>query len=424
MNINEFLLGVDRCKCGKMHKCPIKHVVIEGGALATLPDITGKYKKILLVADENTYAAASGAESFIREKIYDRVIFPGDVILVPNEDAINRIKEKINCETNLILGIGSGVINDLCKHTSFESGLPYHIVATAPSMDGYASKGAALILGGMKVTLNAAVPEAIIADTDILKNAPEEMIIAGYGDIIGKYSCLSDWKLSALVRGEYICDFVVNATYDEIEKTRRIAKLLKTRDAYAIETLMKALVSIGILMAYVGNSRPASGSEHHFSHYFEIVGILKDQKYLPHGIDVFYSAAETAKIREIICSLEKPELSSEQLLPCKYNEDISRIYGKLSDEIFELQEKVGLYSESDKRLDFYISKWNGIRSLLKEAPKFSEMDELISEVGMKYETFKQLYGDKKIQDAYLYAKDLKDRYTVLWMYYDIFVRKS
>ena len=85
---------------------------------------------------------------------------------------------------------------------------------------------------------------------------------------------------------------------------------------------------------------------------------------------------------------------------------------------------MGLYSESDKRLDFYISKWNEIRSLLKEAPKFSEMDELISEVGMKYETFKELYGDKKIQDAYLYAKDLKDRYTVLWMYYDIFVRKS
>ena len=95
MNINELLLGVDKCKCGKTHKCPIKHVVIEGGALATLPDITGKYKKILLVADENTYAAASGAESFIKEKIYDRVIFPGDVILVPNEDAINRIKEKI-----------------------------------------------------------------------------------------------------------------------------------------------------------------------------------------------------------------------------------------------------------------------------------------------------------------------------------------
>jgi len=424
MNIDELLLGVDKCKCGKTHKCPIKHVVIGDGALAKLPDIAGKYKKILLIADENTYAAASGAESGIKEKIYDRVIFPGDVILVPDEDAINRIKEKINCETDLILGIGSGVINDLCKHTSFESSLPYHIVATAPSMDGYASKGAALILGGMKVTLNAAVPEAIIADTSILKNAPDDMIIAGYGDIIGKYSCLSDWKLSALVRGEYICDFVVRATYDEIEKTRKIAKLLKNRDEHAIEVLMGALVSVWILMAYVGNSRPASGSEHHFSHYFEIVGILKGEKYLPHGIDVFYSAAETAKIREIICSLEKPELSSEQLLPCKYNEDISRIYGKLSSEIFELQEKVGLYNETDKRLGAYTSRWNEIRSLLKEAPEFSEMEELLSEVGMKYETFKELYGEKKIQDAYLYAKDLKDRYTVLWMYYDIFVRKS
>ena len=423
MNINELLLGVDRCACGKAHKCPIKHVIIGEGATSALSDITKKYKKILLVADENTYAAARGAESYINEKIYDRIIFPGNVILVPNEDSINRIKSKINNETDLILGIGSGVINDLCKHTSFEFGVPYHIIATAPSMDGYASKGAALIIGGMKVTLNASVPEAIIADTDILKKAPMEMIIAGYGDIIGKYSCLSDWKLSALVRGEYICDFVVNTTYEEIEKTRKIAKLLKTRDSDAIETLMKALVSVGILMAYVGNSRPASGSEHHFSHYFEIVGILKGEEYLPHGIDVFYSAAETAKIREIICALESPLLPRESLLRCKYKDDIHRIYGNLAGEIFELQDKVGLYSESEARLLVYREKWREICALLREAPKFSEMQGLLSEVGMQYSSFKELYGDKKINDAYLYAKDLKDRYTLLWMYYDIFAGK-
>ena len=63
-------------------------------------------------------------------------------------------------------------------------------------MDGYASKGAALILDGMKITTNADVPKAIIGDVDILKNAPFDMIQAGYGDIIGKYSCLNDWKLT------------------------------------------------------------------------------------------------------------------------------------------------------------------------------------------------------------------------------------
>ena len=75
----------------------------------------------------------------------------------------------------------------------------------------------------MKVTLNADVPKAIIADVNILKDAPFEMIQAGYGDIIGKYSCLNDWKLANLVNGEYICEFVTNATYEAVEKTVRLA---------------------------------------------------------------------------------------------------------------------------------------------------------------------------------------------------------
>ena len=97
------------------------------------------------------------------------------------------VAEKLVGEVDLVLGVGSGVINDLCKIVSFESNIPYYIVATAPSMDGYASGGSALILKGMKVTINVRPPKAIIGDTDVLKNAPQKMLQAGYGDIIGKY---------------------------------------------------------------------------------------------------------------------------------------------------------------------------------------------------------------------------------------------
>ena len=146
----------------------------------------------------------------------------------------------------------------MCKHVSFKHSLPYFIVATAPSMDGYASVGAALILDGMKVTLNAAVPRAILADTAVLANAPFEMIQAGYGDIIGKYSCLNDWRLAALVNGEYICDFVVSETYAQVEKTVALAEGIKARSPEAIGALMEALVAVGILMAYVGPISPTA----------------------------------------------------------------------------------------------------------------------------------------------------------------------
>lgn len=421
MNISELLKGRETCECGKSHLCPIKKVEIGKGAIGRIPSLTEAYKRVFLICDGNTYkAGGKSVESVISDKICGRIIFSGDEILIPNESAIENARCAVPDGCELIIGVGSGVINDISKYVSFILGLPYYIVATAPSMDGYASPGSALILDGMKVTLNARVPEAIIADTDVLKNAPMDMILAGYGDVIGKYSCLADWKLSSIVNGEYICDFVIGETYAQADKTRSLAKGLLKRDADAIEALIEALIAVGILMAYVGNSRPASGSEHHFSHYFEIVGIVKGEKYLPHGADVFYSSAETAKIREELLSL-----SATDVLPCrsdkeKYESDIRRIYGKIADEVLSLQNKLTLYSDTERRISVYKEKLDEIKAVLKSAPSFSEVCKMLSEVGFEYSDFLSFYGERKIKDAYLYAKDLKDRYTVLWMYYDLY----
>ncbi len=403
------------------HRCPIKYVEIGKGALDKLPEITEGYKSILLVCDENTIGAyGNSVFEKIGEKISTRVTFSGKSLLVPDEQAILEVEKEITEKTDLIVGVGSGVINDICKHVSHKNGLRYHIIATAPSMDGYASRGAALILGGMKVTLNADVPEAIVADGDVLANAPMQMILAGYGDIIGKYSCLNDWRLSALVNNEYICEYVLSETYSAVEQTRALASKMVLRDPDAISELMNALVAVGILMAYVGNSRPASGSEHHFSHYFEIVGIEKGEEYYPHGIDVFYSAAETAKIRDMVISAILLDDLSPKFDRAVYEENIKRIYGSVADEVMALQDKLGWYNSISDRIEVYKSKRNEICEVLKTAPTFTEMCEILSEVGMSYSDFRSFYGEEKINDAYLYAKDLKDRYSVLWMYSDIF----
>lgn len=420
MEIRELLAGKRNCACGRDHLCPIDAVVIGKGACESLGRLTEGYSKILVVADRNTYAVGGRQVcGQLGKKAYDVLVYDDAGVLVPNEEAIARLRSHLRADADLIVGIGSGVINDLCKHVSFEAGLPYFIVATAPSMDGYASKGAALILDGMKVTLNAAVPKAIIADENILKNAPFEMIQAGYGDIIGKYSCLNDWKLSHLVNGEYLCEYVMNATYEAVEKTVALADGLKRREPEAVCALMEALVAVGILMAYVGNSRPASGSEHHLSHYFEIVGILRGEPYYPHGIDVCYSAIETAKLREALLAMPAPVPHSEKHDAARYESEIRRIYGTLAPEVLALQKKQGWY-ETD-RIPVYREKWEEIHRVLADAPGSARMLELTERIGLRYPEFRQFYGDAKIADALLYAKDLKDRYTVLWMYYDLTV---
>lgn len=417
MNITTLLQGIENCDCGKNHICPIEHVIIGPGILQSLHEICKDYHSILMVSDQNTYRVC-GKEvvDYLGNKITTSIMFEtGDAPLIPNEEAIEAINKKFVDGVDLVLGVGSGVINDLCKYVSFEHQLPYYIVATAPSMDGYASVGSALILKGMKVTLNAAPPKAILADTKVLKDAPMDMLQAGYGDIIGKYSCLNDWKLSALINDEYFCQKVYDITYETADKVKRLAKGVVNRDEEAVGALMEALVIVGIAMAYVGNSRPASGSEHHFSHYFEITGILTEKPYLAHGIDVVYAAVLTAKLREHILSATpvRREFNENQ-----WKREIERIYLSSADEVIALQKKMGWYWEDNS--DKVLPKWNTIRAVLEEAPTEKEMLQMVEAVGMNYQEFIDLYGQDKIDDGILYAKDLKDRYSVLWLYYEFF----
>lgn len=421
MEIFDLLKGIKNCDCGRDHDCPIEHVIIGEGVFKSLSKLVEEYERILLCADTNTFAACGEAVAMeIGERIYDTLIYERDGVLVPDEKAIGELDARVD-GVDLIIGVGSGVINDLCKKVSFDHSIPYFIVATAPSMDGYASRGSALILDGMKVTLNCHVPRAIIADTHVLASAPYPMIQAGFGDIIGKYSCLNDWRLSALVTGEYICKKVLDETYSVVERTVGLTDGIRERNTESIGALMEALVAVGILMAYVGNSRPASGSEHHLSHYFEIVGIERGEKYLPHGIDVCFSAAKTAKLREKL--LEIRDISSFEYYfdKEKYCREIRRIYGSVAGEVLALQEKMGWYDTD--RVSVYKEKWDRIRSILSDCPSSAYILSLGERVGLRYSDFLSLYGEEKIADALLYAKDLKDRYSVLWMWFDLFANK-
>lgn len=415
MNIAELLKGVD-CACGKHHACDIGYVAIERGAIDHLKKLCEGKQNVLLVADENTYkAAGQQTMAALAGKTLRSVIFSGATILIPNEEAVAEVEKKLE-GIDVIVGIGSGVIQDLCKYVSFNSGIPYYIVATAPSMDGYASSGAAMIMGGMKVTYSAKVPDAILADPVVLKDAPFPMIQAGYGDIVGKYSALNDWKLSHAVKDEYFCQYIYDLTFDMLKKTLELADGLVQRDEESVKVLMEALVGVGIAMSFAGNSRPASGSEHHLSHYFEITGIVTDTEYLPHGIDVAYSTVKTAEIREALLSRQWPAVSYRQERS-EYEAAMKAVYHEVAEGCIALQDKVGHYAAD--RMPIYLAKEEEIRAILAEHPKASEIEAMLTAVGMSMDEFYKIYDTEKIEKALVYAKDLKDRYTVLWMHYDM-----
>lgn len=412
--IKELINGISGCACGREHRCPTQWVEIGSGVLATLPGYCEGYEKILLVADQNTYKACGReVEALLQDKVEKTLVYDsGDKPLIPNEEALETLEAAVSDATQIIIGVGSGVINDLCKQISFQKDLPYAIVATAPSMDGYTSVGSALILKGMKVTLNARPPMGVIADTRVLKSAPLDMIQAGVGDVVGKYSCLNDWKLSALINGEYFCQKVYDLVMEAAETVESLAEAAVSRQEAALGALMEALVAVGFEMSYVGNSRPASGSEHHLSHFFEITGILENKPYFSHGIDVVYSAVVTAALRErVIASKPQPFVFDR----ADWEENIRRVYSTSAEEVIRLQDKMGWYREDG--FENVRDKWDAICKLLSEAPDEARMRGIVERIGLDYAEFEALYGMEKLADAVLYAKDLKDRYTVLWLAY-------
>jgi glycerol-1-phosphate dehydrogenase [NAD(P)+] len=279
------------CGCGKKHRIDIKHIYVGENVYNRILDVAKEIlpKEILLVSDNNTYKALGKCvENELTESGYkvNNIILVSDGDLIPDEKAIGRLLVEVNNETELIVAVGSGSINDICRIISAKTHIPYVIMGTAPSMDGYASTVSPLIIDGAKVTYPGTNPYAIIADSNIMKDAPFEMICAGFGDILGKYTALSDWRLSNTILDEYFCDttekLVRTAMYKCFENIEGAVK----RDVKAIEYISEALILSGIAMTLSGNSRPASGAEHHLSHYWEIDKLSRKLEHPLHGNSV------------------------------------------------------------------------------------------------------------------------------------------
>lgn len=406
------------CSCGRTHRCDIGAVEIGSGALEKLPGKVQKYSHILLVADRNTYPLCGDrVADMLGEKVENRCIFHTEELLVPDEESIAVMEDYVTDQTDFILGIGSGVINDLCKYVSFNHGIKSGIIGTATSMDGYASSGAAMILKGMKITFTTHAPDLIIGDVDILKNAPMDMIRSGYADIIGKYSALNDWKLSELVNKEYLCPFVYEIVKEKTDEIRSLAGALTRREPEAIGKLMETLVLVGVCLTLLSTTRPGSGSEHHLSHFFEITGLIEDKPYFLHGTDVGYATVVTAGLREQIRILKKPvffHISDEKREAC-----YRKIYQNHWEEVKDLQEEAGRYLVDMS--DIYTGHWETIRELMAECPTADEIRGMLLEVGFDLSAFEQMYGKEKIQNGIWFGKDLKDRYSVLWLYDELFL---
>ena len=272
VDINKF---IGFCGCGKEHKIMVKDIIIESEAIKKLSMIMEKegFKNITIICDENTYAAA-GEE--IKEIIPNgKFINLKSENLHANEITVQNVYECLSVENDVLIALGSGTIHDITRYVAYNKDIPFISVPTAASVDGFVSTVAAMTWRGYKKTFTAVSPIYVVADTDIFKEAPYRLTASGVSDLIGKYTALVDWKISSIVIGEYICNKVCNMEIDAVNKLCECVDDLVLGKSEAYEQLMYALILSGLAMQIIGNSRPASGTEHHMSHLWEMEVINK-----------------------------------------------------------------------------------------------------------------------------------------------------
>lgn len=271
MDLNKILSKLENCPCGKKHTFFTKAIEIGSGITKDTGKIlrdNGFEDELLLVADENTIAAASGVRESLRdagfavkEKIYDNLMYA-------RAEQVEELLE-LSKDVKGIISVGTGSLNDICRVTAYQAGKKFCIFATAPSMDGFASDTAPIIKNNFKESWQAEQPLVIIGDTKVLAASPAELKSSGFGDMVAKYVGLAEWKIANLLIGEYYCENVAAITKEAVEKISALADKICENSEEAAGAVMESLVLTGLAMKLAGCSRPASGAEHVVSHYLE-----------------------------------------------------------------------------------------------------------------------------------------------------------
>ena len=418
------------CSCGKNHSADIYDVVAGPNAIEQLVVFITHFgaTKPFLVADTNTFAAAGEKVCAILDsnKIpYSSYIFQQEH-LEPDEFAVGSAVMHFDTTCDLIIGIGSGVINDIGKIISNVTGKKYIIVATAPSMDGYASATSSMSMDGLKVSLPSRCADVIIGDTEILKNAPEHMLKSGLGDILAKYVSIAEWRIAHIITGEYYCERVAQLIRDTLKRCTQNAEGLLNREDRAVEAVFEGLVISGIAMAYAGVSRPASGVEHYFSHVWDMRGLEFGTKVDLHGIQCAMATLQAVKLYEWVKKIT-PDASVareyvDQFSYENWKATLRKFLGNSAETMIRQEEREQKYDKSTHpaRLEKIIANWDTIVQILnEELPAYEQLAELLNKVGISTDLETIGVDKETARLTFCATKDIRDKYVLSRLAWDL-----
>ena len=399
--------------------------LLENDALNQLPEairsLWGNDARPWLVADGNTWRAAGAEVAKILKAAGmegpDPFLFPGTPMLHADESNVNLLLEQFP-ENVVPVAIGGGTVNDLVKRASGLRHVSYCCVPTAPSVDGYTSSGAALTASGLKQTLPCPAPLAVVADSDILRNAPPEMFAAGYADLMAKIPAGADW-LAADTLGIEAID---PAVWELVQTPLRD----NLSDPSDVRRVFTGLAATGYAMQLYRDSRPASGADHLVSHIWEMENLCCNGKPVSHGFKVAIGTVTSTALYEALFSLSEQEarrLARPGLDRAGREAEIDALlsvgtYGAATRTI-----ALDKFREGDalaERRELIYRNWETLRKrILHQLYPLEELTRRLTAAGCPVRPANIQLGREQFLHGIRTAQLIRKRYTVLDLVYEL-----
>jgi glycerol-1-phosphate dehydrogenase [NAD(P)+] len=391
---------------------PEPDVVVAEDAVQQLASRVGA-APALVVCDANTYAAIGDrvAAALLRARTF---VFPQreGLLARPEEAAAVRAERRGD---ECLVAVGAGVITDLVRYAAADLGCGFISVPTAASMDGYASSMAAMQIDGIKVTTPALAPTAIFADPRVLAGAPAELTRAGIGDLLGKASALVDWQAAHLLLGEAYDEVIATEVEALVDQTVANVEPLLGRRPEAAERLLLGLISSGFAITRAGSSRPASGCEHHASHFWDLLAARGQRDHHLHGLQVGYATHFAMLLQSYayaggVTRLSPPAIPSDPLGP-----EAQVWLGEPTEEIRAAVE------ETRRQLSPLPSSWPADRSAWQQIcrqlepslRRFTGVGEALRRAGIPSDPGFLGIDAALLEATFRYATRLRGRFTVI-----------
>jgi len=375
----------------------------------------------LLVADGNTFPLlGKKVEAAIQERSWNvkSVIFSESEV-VPDEEFIFQVLLHADQVERTYLAVGSGTLTDITRIVSHRTRCDFISLPTAPSVDGFTSPSASLVVRRIKTTVMAKPPMAVFADLGILAAAPQAMIAAGYGDILGKAIALADWQLGHLLWDEPYSPEIAARVRKALDACIAATAEIGRAAPDGIRKLMVSLVDSGLCMLDYGNSRPAAGCEHYMSHFLEMKLLHEGRPAVLHGAKVGMCSLLAAGLYARFMQMDRAQAVIRLAAATKpeRNADMQRIrqtFGSIAERLFVEQAPFldMTIAEFDRLKQRILEHWDEVRALAAEVPGPEKLVDLFSQDGGVTRPAGLGLSGEEVQQALVESHFLRNRFTI------------